>query len=73
MEILGHSQLDITMNLYSHVMPSALREATDAIDRVLGSQERVRSDRCCHYCCQMALRQVQGPTQMLPDKAKEWS
>jgi integrase len=36
MEILGHSQLGITMNLYSHVMPSALREAADAIDKALG-------------------------------------
>lgn len=36
MEILGHPQLGITMNLYSHVMPSTLREAADAIDRVLG-------------------------------------
>jgi len=40
MEVLGHSQLGITMNLYSHVMPSALREAADAIDRVLGGQDR---------------------------------
>ena len=39
MEVLGHSQLGITMNLYSHVMPSALREAADAIDRVLGGQD----------------------------------
>ncbi|MFL6026452.1 MAG: hypothetical protein ACJ72K_05920 [Friedmanniella sp.] len=30
-------QLGITMNLYSHVMPSALREAADAIDRALGN------------------------------------
>ena len=36
MEILGHSQLGITMNLYSHVMPSALREAADAIDERWG-------------------------------------
>lgn len=34
MEVLGHSQLGITMNLYPYVMPSALREAADAIDRV---------------------------------------
>ena len=39
MEVLGHSQLGITMNLYSHVMPSALREAADAIDRALGGEE----------------------------------
>jgi integrase len=39
MEVLGHPQLGITMNLYSHVMPSALRKAADAIDRVLGEQD----------------------------------
>jgi integrase len=27
MDVLGHSQLSITMDLYSHVMPSALRDA----------------------------------------------
>jgi len=36
MDVLGHSQFSITMDLYSHVMPSALREAADAIDRALG-------------------------------------
>ena len=35
MDVLGHSQFSITMDLYSHVMPSALREAADAIDRAL--------------------------------------
>jgi hypothetical protein len=35
MDVLGHSQLAITTDLYSHVMPSALREAADAIDRAL--------------------------------------
>ena len=35
MEILGHSQLAITTDLYSHVMPTALRAAADAMDRVL--------------------------------------
>jgi hypothetical protein len=39
MEVLGHSQLGITMNLYSHVMPSALPEAADAIDRALGFED----------------------------------
>ena len=33
MDVLGHSQMAITMDLYSHVMPTALREAADAIDR----------------------------------------
>ena len=33
--ILGHSQLSITMDLYSHVMPSALRAAAHAMDRAL--------------------------------------
>jgi integrase len=35
MDVLGHSQLSITMNLYSHVMPSALRDAAVAMDRAL--------------------------------------
>ena len=34
MEIPGHSQLAMTTDLYSHVMPTALREAADAMDRV---------------------------------------
>lgn len=34
MDVLG--QLAITTDLYSHVMPTALREAADAMDRVLG-------------------------------------
>ena len=35
MDVLGHSQLSITMDLYSHVMPSALRDAAVAMDRAL--------------------------------------
>ena len=34
MEILGHSQLAMTTDLYSYVMPTALREAADAMDHV---------------------------------------
>ena len=39
MDVLGHSQIAITMDLYSHVMPTALREPADAIDRALGQGE----------------------------------
>jgi integrase len=35
MEILGHSQISVTMNLYTHVMPSLMRDAADAMDRAL--------------------------------------
>ena len=35
MEILGHSQLAMTTDLYSHVMPTALCAPADAMDRVL--------------------------------------
>ncbi len=38
MDVLGHSQFSITMDLYSHVMPTALREAAAAMDRALGSR-----------------------------------
>ena len=37
MEILGHTQIGTTMNLYSHVMPSLRREAADVMDRALST------------------------------------
>ena len=35
-EMLGHSQASNTLDLYSHVRPTMGREATEAIDDVLG-------------------------------------
>ena len=35
-EALGHSSISITMDTYSHVMPSMSQAAADAIDAVLG-------------------------------------
>jgi hypothetical protein len=56
MDVLGHSQLSITMDLYSHVMPSALRDAADAMDRALSGRSKdwqsMIVHRCCHRCCQ---------------------
>jgi integrase len=43
MDVLGHSQLSITMDLYSHVMPSALRDAADAMDRALSGRSMIGS------------------------------
>jgi integrase len=37
MDVLDQSQLSITIDLYSHVMPSALRDAADAMDRALNT------------------------------------
>ena len=36
MEILGHSQISLTMNTYSHVLPEMTREAASIMDKVLG-------------------------------------
>lgn len=38
MELLGHSRIGITMDTYSHVIPSLMREAADKMDEVLGSK-----------------------------------
>lgn len=38
MEVLGHSQISLTANLYSHVMPTALRNAADRMDDILAAQ-----------------------------------
>ncbi len=35
MEVLGHAQLSVTMDLYSHVMPTALNDAAKAVQRAL--------------------------------------
>jgi len=35
METLGHSQISLTMNLYSHVVPELQREAADRMDELL--------------------------------------
>lgn len=35
MEILGHSQISLTMNTYAHVMPQLEREAADKMDAAL--------------------------------------
>jgi integrase len=37
MDVLDQSQLSITMDLYSHVMLSGLRDAADAMDRALNT------------------------------------
>jgi len=35
MEILGHSQISLTMNTYSHVVPTSQKEAASRMDEVL--------------------------------------
>jgi integrase len=39
MEILGHSQIALTMNTYSHVAPEVSREAADRMARALWHDE----------------------------------
>jgi len=38
MEILGHSQISLTMNTYSHVLPEMTRAAIGVMDSVLGGK-----------------------------------
>jgi integrase len=39
MEQLGHSQISMTMDTYSHVMPAMLRDAADALDSAMAVAE----------------------------------
>lgn len=39
MEVLGHSQLATTMDLYSHIFPEARRETADLMDAILAVKE----------------------------------
>jgi len=38
MQILGHSQISLTMNTYSHVVPELGREAARRMDALLGGR-----------------------------------
>jgi integrase len=38
MDILGHSQIAVTMNIYSHVIPAMQQEAAGQMDAMLGDQ-----------------------------------
>lgn len=37
MEILGHSQMALTANIYSHVLPEMQREAANQMAELLGT------------------------------------
>jgi hypothetical protein len=39
MEVLGHSQIGLTMNRYSHVSPPVLQAAADALSATLWDAE----------------------------------
>jgi hypothetical protein len=43
-ELLGHSQIGRTMNIYSHVMPAQLTAAADAIDTALWGTDHESDD-----------------------------
>jgi integrase len=36
MELMGHSSITVTMNIYGHVMPSVMREAADKMEAIIG-------------------------------------
>lgn len=40
MEMLGHSSITTTMNIYAHVMPALQREAANHLDDILGDQHQ---------------------------------
>ena len=39
MDILGHSQISTTMDLYGHIFPAAHRDAADLMDRILTAND----------------------------------
>jgi len=38
METLGHSQVSLTLNTYSHVLPALQQDAADKMDAILGGR-----------------------------------
>jgi integrase len=44
MDILGHSQIAVTMNTYGHVIPAMQQEAAGHMDNALGDQDTTNED-----------------------------
>lgn len=44
MDILGHSQIAVTMNIYGHVVPAMQQEAASEMDAALGDDELSRGE-----------------------------
>ena len=40
MDVLGHSQIALTMNTYSHVIPELKRDAAQRMEELIGDRER---------------------------------
>ncbi len=40
MDVLGHSQIGITMNTYTHVIPELRKDAAERMESVLSERER---------------------------------
>lgn len=40
MDVLGHSQIGLTMNTYSHVIPDLRRDAARRLEELLGERDR---------------------------------
>jgi integrase len=45
MDILGHSQIAVTLNIYGHVMPAMQQEAAGQVDAALGDQDQDDEDQ----------------------------
>jgi len=41
MELLGHSQIAITMNTYSHVVPASMKDAANQMNAALKTPQPV--------------------------------
>ena len=69
MEILGHSQIALTMNTYSHVAPEVSREAADRMARALWHDE---DQRMTTVAARVAARPVTGTPEPSPGVALTW-
>ena len=47
METLGHSQISLTLNTYSHVLPTLQVDAAAKLDAILSSQVSLRVSASC--------------------------
>jgi site-specific recombinase XerD len=57
MEVLGHSEIGTTANIYGHVMPELSKDATDRVGKLLGGErDRVALKSAVNGCEILHLR-----------------
>jgi hypothetical protein len=73
MELLGHSQISVTMNTYGHVLPDTQRDAAAKLDAMLGGSSTASKGQSEGGSESGQEDQEEGPGEQMEGEAEEGS